>query len=156
MIFLSYIPYTCTYVKLNLDFIYLNTYVFLLYRKCHNDESTIPPWKQAILDQITSGISSVIDQLSKTVPSANNKSIVNITPTTNTTAIPNLSKNPIEHAKRKLDFQEEEEKEKEIEDEQKKGKTIYFFKLWQTSFSYASSSKLPMMFFWLFVRCITI
>ena len=96
--------------------------VSFLFRKCHNDESTIPPWKQAVLDQITSGISSVIDQLSKTVPSANNKSIVNITPTTNTTAIPNLSKNPIEHAKRKLDFQEEEEKERE--DEQKKGKNI--------------------------------
>ena len=106
--------------------------VSFLFRKCHNDESTIPPWKQAVLDQITSGISSVIDQLSKTVPSANNKSIVNITPTTTdddddtTTTIPNLSTNPIEHAKRKLDFQEEEEKENEIEDQQKKGKDVFF------------------------------
>ena len=100
-----------------MEVICLKNTVSFLFRKCHNDESTIPPWKQAVLDQITSGISSVIDQLSKTVPSANNKSTVNIpTPTTS-----NLSprKEQLEHAKRALDFEEEEK-----ENSQQKGNII--------------------------------
>ena len=92
--------------------------LFLDSRKCHNDESTLPPWKQAVLGQITSGVSSVITKLSKIVPSANNKPTVNIpTPTTS-----NLSphKEQLEHAKRALDFEEEEEKE----NSQQKGKIV--------------------------------
>ena len=91
--------------------------LFLDSRKCHNDESTLPPWKQAVLGQITSGVSSVITKLSKIVPSANNKSTVNIpTPTTS-----NLSphKEQLEHAKRALDFEEEEK-----ENSQQKGKIV--------------------------------
>ena len=96
----------------------------LFFRKCHNDDSTVAPWKQAVLDQITTGISSVVDQLSKIVPSAKNTpNIVNktATPATTisnptTTTITN-TKETLEHAKRKLDFEEEKENQ-----QQKKGK----------------------------------
>ena len=92
------------------------------FRKCHNDDSTVAPWKQAVLDQITSGISTVVDQLPKIVPSAKNTpNIVNKTATPATT-ISNPTtltdtKETLEHAKRKLDFEEEKENQ-----QQKKGK----------------------------------
>ena len=94
---------------------------FDFYRKCHNDDSTLPPWKQAVLDQITSGISSVVDQLSKIVPSAKTTPIVNKTTQEKTTDPKNTSqdKESLEHAKRKLDFEEEGESQ------QKKGTNIY-------------------------------
>ena len=99
---------------------------FLLpfFRKCHNDDSTVAPWKQAVLDQITSGITSVVDQLSKIVPSAKNTpNIVNKTATpattiSNPTTVTN-TKETLEHAKRKLDFEEEKENQ-----QQKKGKQL--------------------------------
>ena len=93
------------------------------FRKCHNDDSTVAPWKQAVLDQITSGITSVVDQLSKIVPSAKNTpNIVNKTATpattiSNPTTTVTNTKETLEHAKRKLDFEEEKENQ-----QQKKGK----------------------------------
>ena len=95
------------------------------FRKCHNDDTTVAPWKQAVLDQITSGITSVVDQLSKIVPSAKNTpNIVNKTATpattiSNPTTLTN-TKETLEHAKRKLDFEEEKENQ-----QQKKGKQLF-------------------------------
>ena len=96
------------------------------FRKCHNDDSTVAPWKQAVLDQITSGITSVVDQLSKIVPSAKNTpNIVNKTATpattiSNPTTTLTNTKETLEHAKRKLDFEEEKENQ-----QQKKGKQMF-------------------------------
>ena len=99
--------------------------LFLLYcRKCHNDESTLPPWKQAVLGQITSGVSSVITKLSKIVPCANNKPTVNIptaTTTTNANSDPPPRNEQLEHAKRALHFEEEEEKENSNNKDNTKG-----------------------------------
>merc|ERR1712083_919685 len=86
---------------------YLPNNIDFVCKKCHNDESTLPPWKQAVLGQITSGVSSVITKLSKIVPSANNKPTVNI-PTTNANSDPPPRKEQLEHAKRALCFEEEE------------------------------------------------
>ena len=64
------------------------------FRKCHNNDSNEAPWKQAVLDQITTGILRILDQLSHE----------------NTTQ---TSSENFDHAKRKLDFDDSAENTKD-------------------------------------------
>lgn len=77
---------------------YQLTYIRSL-RKCLNSNET-PPWKLAILAELKSGLSAIVQHLQ------NSSSVSKSTEKSPESSVSKSTENPLEHAKRQLDFEE--------------------------------------------------